>query len=241
MIAAQPLDRHDPPLLQQADGGGDRVLTRQRPAGAVEQRQARPALRAGDGLGMEAAAGRVLVFRPAGGAHGKVGHGGVRAVVGDGGDDGVARPAVGAVDERIAVAAVGGVEELAQTIGADPGIGGDLRLLLPFPVAGADGESRLPLRRQLRRLQAGDGGKGRQFVMQGAQEGGERRPLPFRLDGHPPAVVAHPAADPQPAGELKDEGTETNPLDDAFNVDFQARQTATSERASFGRNRRLPF
>ena len=50
---------------------------------------------------------------------GKLRHRGGRPVVGQVGDDGVARPAVGAGDERVPVSAVGRVAQLAQAVGAD--------------------------------------------------------------------------------------------------------------------------
>lgn len=80
---------------------------------------------AGIRLGMKAAVKRIVVFGLAGGTHGKVSHGGQGAVVGDVADDGVARPAVGAVGERVVVTPVGGVEDFRQAVGADADVGGD--------------------------------------------------------------------------------------------------------------------
>src|SRR5438046_2949869 len=73
---------------------------------------ARSARRAGIRLGVEAAVERALVLRAAGAAHLETVHGRERAVVWDAAHDREARPAVGAVDERVAVAPVVGVEEL---------------------------------------------------------------------------------------------------------------------------------
>ena len=79
--------------------------------------------KAGIGLRVEAAVGGIGIFGGAGGTHGERAHRRVCAIVGKRIDDGEARPAVGAVDEGIVVAAVAGVEELAQAVGA----GGDIR------------------------------------------------------------------------------------------------------------------
>ena len=66
---------------------------------------------------------RFIVFVPAFRAHRECLHRGVRAVVGQGLDDAEARAAVGAVGERITVAAIFGIEDFAQAIRA----GGDVR------------------------------------------------------------------------------------------------------------------
>src|SRR5689334_23562739 len=55
--------------------------------------------------------GRVVVFACTGGAHRKVRHGGRCPVVGQRRDDGESRTAVGAVDEWVPVATVGGRSE----------------------------------------------------------------------------------------------------------------------------------
>ncbi len=91
-----------------------RAAARDGAALAVEQPRARPALRAGVRLGVEAAVERVLVLRPAGRAEREAGHRRARAVVGDAAHDREARAAVGAVDERVAEAAVARVAQLGQ-------------------------------------------------------------------------------------------------------------------------------
>ncbi len=74
---------------------------------------------------MEAAVAGVVVFAGAVVAHAVSGHGGAEPVVGDAAHDGEAGAAVGAVDERVAVAAAGGVGEFAQAVVAGGGVGGD--------------------------------------------------------------------------------------------------------------------
>ena len=94
------------------------------PARPVEP-QRRPAVVAGDGLGMEAAVGRVGVLGRAPRAQRQVGHRRVGPVVGQRGHDGEARAAVRAADERVPVAAVGRVGELGQAVVAGGDVGRD--------------------------------------------------------------------------------------------------------------------
>lgn len=79
-------------------------------------RNVRSALKAGIGLRMKAPVERVSILCGAGGAHRKVIHRRGRSVIGQRADDGKARPAVGAVDKRIVIAPIGGVEQLTQAI-----------------------------------------------------------------------------------------------------------------------------
>ena len=72
-----------------------------------------PHVRAGVGLRVEAAVQRVLVLRLHAGAHRETGSWWCWPVVGQRLDDAEARAAVGAVGERIAVTAVGGIEDFA--------------------------------------------------------------------------------------------------------------------------------
>ncbi len=93
-------------------------------------RQRRPAGRTRVRLRVEAPVARVLVLGPARVAHGKAGHRGERPVVRDAAHDREARPAVRAVDERIAVAAIRGIEQLAQAVVAGRAVGRDRRVRL---------------------------------------------------------------------------------------------------------------
>ena len=101
VVAAESLDRHDRPAAQQSAGldAGAASPVRSAIARPV-QRERRPAVGAGHGLGVEAPVARVGVLRRAGRAQREAGHGGRRPVVRQAGDDGEARAAVGAADER---------------------------------------------------------------------------------------------------------------------------------------------
>jgi hypothetical protein len=123
VVAAQPLHSHDPALGQGLGRPLERLLALAEDVAArADEAEMGTAHRAGVGLGVEAAVGRVLVLLAAVVAHGEHGHGGGSPVVGDREDDRVAGTAVRAVDERVAVAPVGGVEELEQAVVA----GGDV-------------------------------------------------------------------------------------------------------------------
>ena len=84
-----------------------------------------PAVGAGVGLRVEAPIARIVVLGAAALAHREPRHRRQRPVVGDAPHDREARPAVGAVDERIAVAAIAGVEKLGEAVGAGRRVGRD--------------------------------------------------------------------------------------------------------------------
>ena len=65
---------------------------------------------------METAIQRVFVLLATGWAEGEVGHGREGTVVGQGADDRETGAAVGAIDQRVAVAPIVRVEEFAQTV-----------------------------------------------------------------------------------------------------------------------------
>jgi len=83
----------------------------------------RTANRAGDRLGMKSPVGGVLILLRAIGAECKTSHAGVGTVVRNAGHNRKTRTAIGAVDEGVAVAAVGWIKKLAVAIRADSKIG----------------------------------------------------------------------------------------------------------------------
>ena len=107
---------------------------------AVDEPELRAAVPAGIGLGVEAAVEWIVVLGLAGGAHFEARHRGLRAVVGDAAGDGEARAAVGAIEKWIAVAAVGGIEQFAQAVGAGGGVGGNAGAHAAEDFAGDDAE-----------------------------------------------------------------------------------------------------
>ena len=89
----------------------------------VQQPYPRSADGAGVGLGVEAAVRGVIVLVPALGAHLEAGHRGRGPVVRNRAGYGEAGPTVGAVGERVAVAAVRWVEDLPQALLAGGDVG----------------------------------------------------------------------------------------------------------------------
>ena len=165
--SANPLDRHDLSTKKAPDGLSNRVGTLNRHLGGRlpphRRTQRVPAVDGGPGLKpdmrttapagirlrVKAAIERVVVFGLALGAHGKRSHRGLRPVVRDATRNGKARPAVGAVQKRITIAAVGGVEQFAKTIGAGGGVRGDTGTDPAEHLAGDDAEACLASGRQI--------------------------------------------------------------------------------------------
>ena len=168
---------------------------------------------------MEAAVARVVILGRAALAHLERCHGGERPVVGDAPHDREARPAVGAVGERVAVAAVGLVPQLGQAVGAGGRVGRDQRLALPARPAGHDREPLLPHRRHGPGGDPLDDGQRRRLGLQGPEELGHRAVVPLDLDEDAPGVVADEAGEVEPGGEAVDERPEADALNDPLDAD----------------------
>lgn len=119
--ATEAADGADLALGEALEGEGERVTR-----GGGMELELGTALGAGDGLGVEASVGGVVVLGLAGGAEGEGGEGGGGAIVGELVDDGVAGAAVGAVEEGVVEAAVGGGEEFVAASGAEGEVGGEV-------------------------------------------------------------------------------------------------------------------
>ena len=131
VVAPQALDGDDPSFSDQPPGSSDRLVPAQDLPPFDEQLDRRAAVRAGDRLGVKATVRRILILGSTRRAHREVGHGRERPVVRHGLDQRQSRPAMGAVDEWIAVAPVGRIEQLAQAVRAGRHVGG-YRLEAPF-------------------------------------------------------------------------------------------------------------
>ena len=149
VVAAQPLDGQDGPAPQQFRRRGDHPLGRPLQGAAVrpEQGQRGAAHRAAGRFGMKPPVPWIPVLLRAGRAHGEPGHRGPGPVVRDVPDDGEPRPAVRAVDERIAEPPVTRVGQLTQAVRARRGVGRHQGLPGPARRAGHDGEGRQAVRR----------------------------------------------------------------------------------------------
>ena len=124
--SAEPLHRDDGAGADRGGRAGARVAWHDGTRGGG-QPEARAALRAGDGLGMEAPIARIAVLGPACRAHRERRHGGARAVVGEVAADRVARATAGAGHEGVTIAAVGGIQQLSSAVRAQGQIGRNAR------------------------------------------------------------------------------------------------------------------
>ncbi len=224
VVATDSLHGDDPAFGQRRDGGRQRLPgIRERPVALhapLYKRQPGPALRAADRLGMEASALRVVVFPPALGAERKGLEAGARPVVGQSFDHAVARAALVAVGEGVAVVAVLRVVHLRQAVLAHRGVQWQVdraaRLAVALPDHECSGGGRRDLLR-IDRLAAGDARarQPRSINEQGPLEGIQPVCASLGLDHHLAAAVAHLAREVQPAGQSLDEGPEPHALDHA--------------------------
>ena len=211
VVAAEPLDREDPAAGQQVRGRRHRVAG-QRPARSVHERQCRPAGRAAHRLGVEPPVGRVGVLAGAVGAHPEAGHRRQWTVVRDAGDHGEPRPAVGAVDERVAVAPVGRVPQLGQAVRAGGRVGRDRRQPRPVRRARHDDEAGPADGRKRHAGHVLHHGQHRGPVPQPGDERRHRRHRPLRLGEHSGRVVADKTGD----AELGRQRVRERPVADAL-------------------------
>ena len=82
----------------------------------VEKTDMGSAVVTGIGLGMKAPVGGLIILGLAGGAHCKMPHGRFGPIIGNIVNDGVTGSAVGAVDKRIVIAPVAGIQQFSQAI-----------------------------------------------------------------------------------------------------------------------------
>ena len=212
--APEALDCDD--LSRREHGGGfvKRVVAVQPLPGGARQPDRRPALGAGHGLGVKAARGGVGVLARAERAHREIAHRRVGSIVRDALDDGVPRPAVGAVDERVGVSRVGGVGQFGQAIAAGGGVDGDLCVGHLAALAGPDLEVLLAGQRGQVRLPAGrNTGQGGQLAGQPAGEILDRTGSALDADYDAAGVVGDVACQAQALGQAINEGPEPHALD----------------------------
>ncbi len=216
MEAAQAFHRYAATHIEDLHRAHDGVAV-QALAKAVGQLQLGAAHRAGGGFGVKAAAVRVKVFLAADGTQRKGQHAGVGAVVGQPVGDGVARPAIGAVDEGKAVAAVARGEQFfhaARTSGyvrRQPGVGD--RAAAFFYLKALFGIAQ----RNIALLQRVDVRQRRQAGSKRLAEGAQRLRLALQFQRDAFAAVSDKAGEAALAGRAPDEGTEADALNPALN------------------------
>ena len=239
--STQPLDRDGSSFTNRIGGGEqDAVIARWRKGGTgfqpvtdrqdacptFPQFQPRAANRARVRLGMEAAVVWFVVFGPALWTHRERLHRGVRAVVGQRFDDAEARTAIGAVGERITVAAVLGIEDFAQAIRARGDVRQHQRGLVAADFAGADFKCRAANGVKPRSFEALDETSRRFFGFEPEQEFFQFRTRAFDFNEDPLRGIVDPAGQSEFRGEAEDKRTEADALHRTANGEFQARALA---------------
>ena len=154
----------------------------------------------------------IAVFAAAVRAHGELPHRGLVPVIGEIAHDSVARAAVRAVDERIAVTPVVGLGKLPRAVRTDRNIRGDER--------GIRGDAALPNRkiRIARRFAGHPGfygfhaGERRRILPNPVKEPPDRIRIALHFGLHAAGGIARPAAQSARFGEPVQERTEPDPL-----------------------------
>ena len=226
MDAAYAFHRHDPACFQITQGRAQGCFAAGFALTMIDQ--LRPACRAGIGLRMIAAVHGIAIFLCAVRAHLKLAHGRMTAVIRDIRDDRITRPAVGAVDERIAVTAVRRIIQLAQTVRARRDIRGDHGVSLSC-AAFQDLKAAHLRTGQLTAFQRFDAAKRRCFLFQPLQETRDVLLFALNVDERAAAAVAHAAAQRALLGQAMDKGAEAHPLHDAVSADLNVFHPAAEQ------------
>ncbi len=213
MEPSESLDRHDLSSTDPLDRCGDRLVpfAEERP-GAVQQPELRPAIRAGVGLGMEPAVAGIVVFGPAPGTLRKTPHGGVRAVIREPLNDAETRAAVRAVGERIAIAAVGGIQEFREALRAGRDVRKDERADHSAGRALQDLEAGVTGRVDERGFEALDERAGGEFGLEPGEEGSECVLCALNVDRDALRGVPDVTVEPELGSQTIDERAESDPL-----------------------------
>ncbi len=222
MKSANALDRDDLAICQEGGGGLDCIAIGRcvflRSAGVL-QPNLWPANGARIGLRVKAPAGRIAILREAGVAHSEGIHARCGSVVRDRMHDGEPRPAMRAIGEGVAIAAVGWVADVGKAGGAGRGIGGDacsdragLALndveAFAFKACFARGD-----------FYGVDARERRGFRRKSVPESIKCRLLPPSMDENAFAVVQHLAQKPETPCQPPNRRTEPNTLNEPTHPD----------------------
>ena len=168
---------------------------------------------------MEAPVQRVVVLPLAGRAHGELRHGGLWPVIRNAARNGEARPAVGAVQERISIAAVVGVQQFPLAIRAGGRIRGNSRADPAHNLTGNDMESctagLCPGKGQFAHHNRVDARQRRRLAAQTHEKRGHSRWWPLNLDGHTIGIVSNQPRQALFDCQPIDKRTKPHPLHDA--------------------------
>ena len=216
VVAAEALDGDDGAGPQRGGRGGDRVGRR---VPAPRPPQPRPARRAAHRLRVEPPVRGVGVLPRAVGAHRERRHRRRRTVVGHPGDDREPRPAVRAVGERVAVAAVGRVAELTQAVRAGRGVRRDERGARAVRGARGDREGGVADGGERADVDARHHGQRGRALTQRGDEPRQRGGRSLGLDQHPRLVVADEPGQPELRRQRVHERPEPDALHDPGDPD----------------------
>ena len=169
---------------------------------------------AGDRLGVESAIGWISVFLRAGAAHGERRHGRHGAVIGDAGDDAQPGPAMSAIGERIAEAALERIGDLGSARRADGGVRRDLGMRgARFAFGDAEcGRQSAAIGMCFDRV---DARQGRRLARYSGEEVVDRRSLAAHPHQHSFGVVQHFAGKIEFARHAPHRRAKADPLDAA--------------------------
>ena len=218
--AAQTLDCDDLAAPQSRDRRLQRIIYHHLGAVRVEQAQRRPARRASVGFRMETAIRRRHVFAMAIRAQRERRHAGPRPVIGQFARDRVARTAVRAIDEGIAVAAIGRREELVQAIRTGRAVGSDGCRHVAAATFEDRESRRIPAQCAVARFDTVDPRLRRRLGSAVASHMRLMRPaLPSTSIVTPLASLPYPAIETELLGQAVDKRAESYALDDATHID----------------------
>jgi hypothetical protein len=159
----------------------------------------------------------VLKFDPAIGAHGEAAHGGIGAIVGQGLDDAKSWATMRAVRERVLIAAISGLENVADTVATRGVIGQDQGAFRSCGVTRENLEGGKAGRFVNGRFQPLDDSVHRLMPFETRQEGLQLPRLAINFEEHSPRGIACPSDQPQLGRQPEEKRTKADPLDGALN------------------------
>ena len=251
MKPAQSLHRHDKPCMQCFRSSADGIFTLDFFPRPLPQLGLRTATPAGVRLGVKAAIRRVVILRLTRRTHGKNRHRSAWPVIGDVAHDGEARPAVGAVDERIAVSPVRRLEEFPPTVCTDGNVRRDERANFVSGFAAHDAEAGIVTQRSFPHRDVGDARQRRRFCRKARNELFNSPGRPLHFDRHAGGGVADRPIQPANLRQSKHIRPEADSLHNARHIDLapnlhgqsrtisSARYTTRSAARDFAATRRF--
>jgi hypothetical protein len=144
-------------------------------------------------MSMKTAIAWILVFGPACHAHREAAHRGIRAIVGQGLDYAKAWAAVGAVRERVLIAAISWLEDVAETVSTSGVVGQDQGAFRSRGVTRANLEGGKAGRFVKRRFQTLNDGVDRLIAFEKYEEVLQLSWLAIHFEQHSPRGIARPS------------------------------------------------